>query len=181
LFRALRDLWDHDKTGQPLLALLCALARDPVLRASGTVILGSEQGDVLTTTDFEGAIEDKFPGAYKENTRRTTAQKVASSWDQSGHLRQERPGSKILTRAQPTPASTAYALMLGYLEDTRGRALFDTFWARVLDQPTSRLLDLAAFASQYGMLELRQAGGVVDVGFRELLRPFDDDAQGQLL
>jgi len=51
----------------------------------------------------------------------------------------------------------------------------------VLDQPMSHLLDLAASASQHGMLELRQAGGVVEVGFRELLRPFDHDGQGQLL
>jgi hypothetical protein len=35
------------------------------------------------------------------------------------------------------------------------------------------------------MLEFRNAGGVTEVGFRELLRPFDDvdhdDGQGQLL
>jgi hypothetical protein len=179
LFRSLRDLWEHDKPGQPLLALLCALARDSVLRASADVILGSEPGEPVTPSDFESAIEERFPGAYKENTRRTTAQKVASSWDQSGHLHQEKPGSKVRTRARPTPASTAYALMLGYLQGVRGRALFDTLWARVLDQPTSHLLDLAASASQHGMIELRQAGGVVDVGFRQLLRPFDD-GQGQL-
>lgn len=34
-------------------------------------------------------------------------------------------------------------------------------------------------ASQRGMLELRQAGGVVDLGFRELLRPFDTKRQDQ--
>jgi hypothetical protein len=106
---------------------------------------------------------------------------VASSWDQSGHLDKEKPGSKVRTRVHPTPASTTYALMLGHLQEVRGRALFDTLWARVLDQPASHLLDLAATASQYGMLELRQAGGVVDVGFRELLRPLEDDSQGRLL
>jgi hypothetical protein len=42
-----------------------------------------------------------------------------------------------------------------------------------LDQPRSHLFDLAAVASQQGMLEMRQAGGVVDVTFHELLRPFD--------
>src|SRR5262245_25249169 len=34
LFRALRDLWDSDLDAQPLLAMLCALARDPLLRAT---------------------------------------------------------------------------------------------------------------------------------------------------
>ena len=39
LFRALRDLWTDERTGQPLLAGLCALARDPVFRASAQAIL----------------------------------------------------------------------------------------------------------------------------------------------
>lgn len=180
LFRALRDLWEDEKTGQPLLAVLCALARDPVLRASAEVIITSDPGDEITSGDFEAAIEEKFPGAYKANTRHTTAQKVASSWDQSGHILQEKVGSKVRTRVHPTPAATAYALMLGHLQGMRGQALFGTLWARVLDQPVSHLMDLAATASQAGILEFRHAGGVVEVTFHELLRPFDD-ARGVLL
>lgn len=177
LFRALRDLWKHDKTSQPLLAVLCALARDPVLRASAKVIINSDPGDDIKSGDFEAAIEEKFPGAYKKNTRRTTAQKVASSWDQSGHLHQEKPGSKLRTRVHPTPAATAYALMLGHLQGVRDQALFGTLWARLLDQPASHLMDLAAAASQAGMLEFRNSGGVVEITFYELLRPFDDAQQ----
>jgi hypothetical protein len=181
LFRALRDLWEFDANSQPLLALLCALARDPVLRASAAVIVGSAPGEAITTSDFQAAIESKFPGAYNELTLRTTAQKVASSWDQSGYLHQESRRSKVRMRVHPTSASTAYALMLGYLQGGRGHALFDTLWVRVLDQAPSHLLDLAAAASQQGMLELRQAGGVIEVGFRQLLRPFDDCDHGRLL
>jgi hypothetical protein len=180
LFRALRDLWEHGPDGQPLLAVLCALARDPVLRASAAVIIQSGPGEVVTATDFEAAIEDQFPGAYKENTRRTTAQKVASSWDQAGHLHQQKRGSKVRTRVHPTPAATAYALMLGYLQGSRGQPLFETLWTRLLDQPTSQLMNLAATASQVGMLELRHGGGVVEITFHQLLRPFDD-GQGALL
>jgi hypothetical protein len=74
-------------------------------------------------------------------------------------------------------ADVAYALLLGHVEGRRSQALFETRWALVLDQPTSHLLDLAATASQHGMLELRHAGGVIEVGFRELLRPFDPTGQ----
>ena len=158
LFRALRDLWDHDKAGQPLLAMLCALARDPVLRASAAVIVTTEPGEVITSGDFEAVIEAKFAGAYKEITRRTTAQKVASSWDQSGHLHQERPGGRS-TRAFSTPTAVTYALILGYLECARGQSLFKTLWTSVLDQPVSQLMDLTATASQAGLLEFRSAGG----------------------
>ena len=34
VFRVMRRLWDSDEQGRPLIAFLCALARDPLLRAS---------------------------------------------------------------------------------------------------------------------------------------------------
>ncbi len=180
LFRALRDLWMVETAGQPLLAMLCALARDPVLRASAAAILTSELGAEVIASDFDAAIEDAFPGVYSDNTRRTTAQKVASSWQQSGHLRAETAKRKARCRAECTPAAVTYALLLGHLQGVRGQALLETVWAQVLDQPTSHLFDLAATASQHGMLELRHAGGVVEVTFHELLRPFNHE-QGKLL
>ncbi len=173
LFRALRDLWADDPSGQPLLALLCALARDPVLRASTSVILSAEPGKVVGTTSFDSAIEAAFPGAYKDNTRRTTAQKVVSSWNQSGHLHAEKPTRKVRAQVHPTPAAVTYALLLGYIQGGRGQALFETIWVQVLDQPKSHLIDLAASASKRGMLEFRHAGGVIEVTFRQLLRPID--------
>lgn len=181
LFRALRDLWSDDFAGQPLLAVLCALARDPVLRASTAVIIEADYGVEVTPREFALAIEEAFPGAYNHNTRRTAAQNVASSWRQSGHLLAEAATRKTRSRAECTPADVAYALLLGHLKGARGQGLFETLWVRVLDQPPSRLFDLAATASQRGMLELRQAGGVVEVGFGELLRPFDGDICGRLL
>lgn len=180
LFRALRDLWGHDPSGQPQLAMLCALARDPVLRASATVILTAEPGAVIGPSDFDAAIEAAFPGAYKENTRQTTAQKIASSWAQSGHLRAVKATRKVRVRVHPTPAAAAYALLLAHLAGARGQALFETVWAQILDQPKSHLRDLAATASQHGLLEFRNAGGVIEVSFHQLLRPFDGD-QGALL
>jgi hypothetical protein len=180
LFRALRDLWLHETAGQPLLAILCALARDAVLRASTAVILASELGADVGPRHFDAAIEDAFPGAYSDSTRWTTAQKVASSWQQSGHLHAQTATRKTRCRAECTPAPVTYALLLGHLQGGRGLALFDTLWANVLDQPTSHLFDLAATASQRGMLELRHAGGVVEVTFHELLRPFEHEQEGSL-
>ena len=34
VFRALNDLWDADDRAQPMIALLCSTARDPILRAT---------------------------------------------------------------------------------------------------------------------------------------------------
>lgn len=175
LFRALRDLWPaDDPTGRSLLAMLCAMARDPVLRASAPVIVATDVGAVVTPEDFEKRVDTAFPGAYGASTRRATAQKLASSWHQSGHLIADTRTRKMRTRVAPSPASLAYALLLGHLQGVRGEGLFGTPWAAVLDQPRSRLLDLAVTASQRGLLELRHGGGVVEVGFRGLLRPFGE-------
>lgn len=181
LFRALRDLWPADDDARPLLAGLCALARDSVFRASSTAITRTSPGDTLTSADLADAVGEQFPDSYGASTLAKVGRNTFSSWEQTGHLAVAERATKMRTRAACRPADVAYALLLGHVEGVRGRALFETLWARVLDQPASHLVDLAATASQQGMLELRHAGGVVEVGFRELLRPIDADGQGRLM
>lgn len=181
LFRALRDLWHVDPDARPLLAGLCALARDAVFRASSDAITGTRPGDTLRSVDLAEAVGARFPEAYKPSTLAKIGRNTFSSWEQTGHLVDAGRSTKVRTRPTSRPANAAYALLLGHVQGARGRALFDTPWARVLDDPPSHLLDLAAAASQHGMLELRSAGGVVEVGFRELLRPFDTQGQERLL
>lgn len=173
LFRALRDLWAIDAQARPLLAGLCALARDAVFRASSAAITSSSPGDTLVSADLAQAVAECFPENYNAGTLAKIGRNTFSSWEQTGHLAEATRSTKVRTSPACRPADVAYALLLGYLEGARGHALFETLWARVLGPPASQLVDLAASASQQGMLELRQAGGIVDVGFRELLRPFD--------
>lgn len=175
LFRALRDLWPQDSEAQPLLAGLCALARDAVFRASSSAIIRSRPGDVLTSHELAEAVGEHFSTSYRQSTLAKIGRNVFSSWEQTGHLAAGERTTKVRTQATCQPSNVAYALMLGYLEGTRGAALFDTLWARVLDQPKSRLFDLAFGASQRGLLEFRHAGGVVEVSFHELLRPFEGE------
>jgi hypothetical protein len=182
LFRALRDLWQVDTGAQPMLAGLCALARDAVFRASSAAITQTSPGDVLTSTDLADAVGEQFPDSYGASTLAKVGRNTFSSWEQTGHLAATgRAGTKVRVRAVCSAGDVAYALMLGHLTGARGHGLFETLWARVLDQPLSHLLDLATTASQCGMLELRHAGGVIEIGFRELLRPFEPEGQGRLL
>ncbi|MGN6258093.1 MAG: hypothetical protein ACTHN3_10145 [Solirubrobacterales bacterium] len=174
LFRALRDLWPIEQEARPLLAGLCALARDAVFRASGAAVAATAFGEPLRAADLAAAVEEAFPGNYGPGTLAKIGRNTFSSWEQTGHLRQARPGTKIRVEASPRPPSVAYALLLGHVEGARGKALFETRWTRFLDQPPSRLIELARVASKQGMLELRTAAGVVEVGFRELLRPFGE-------
>lgn len=177
LFRALCDLWNDDPSGQPLLAGLCALARDPVFRASSAAIFASELGDEVTSTDLGDAVSKAFPTSYSETTIGKIGRNTASSWEQTGHLKAVSRTTKVRRRAVCTASATAYALLLGHLEGIEGAALFDTVWARALDRPRTHLLDLAILASQRSLIDFRHSGGITEVKFSELLRPME----GQLL
>jgi len=177
LFRALRDLWNDDPLGHPLLAGLCALSRDAVFRASASVILQSDPGDEITSADLAEGVEKVFPTAYSDATLAKIGRNTASSWEQTGHLEAVTRTEKLRRRPACTPATVAYALLLGQLEGLRGAALFDTIWAQVLDQPRAQLMSLATVASQRSLIDFRHSGGVTEVGFTELLRPME----GQLL
>src|SRR5215213_8304738 len=64
LFRALRELWVANPDAQPILAFLCASARDPILRASMEMVLQSPQGTQVTPQMIEEVTANAFPGRY---------------------------------------------------------------------------------------------------------------------
>ncbi len=171
LFRALGDLWNDDPSGQPLLAGLCALARDPVFRASAQPIFDSEPGDEVASADLAEAVSKSFNESYSDPTLAKIGRNTSSSWQQSGHLDAVARITKVRRRAVCTPATTAFALFLGHLEGVGGAALFDTLWSRALDRPRAHLMDLAVAASQRSLIDFRHSGGVIEVQFTELLRP----------
>lgn len=167
LFRALRALWDADDASQPLLALLCVAARDPVFRATSDLVLAAAPGRAVTPQEAERAVEVAFPERYGAKTLKSIGQHVLGSWQQGGHL-----AGKIVkrrARAHVTPAATAYALLLGYLCGARGLALFESFWAQLLDAPLGELDGLAFAAGQRGWLDYRRIGDVMQIAFPKFL------------
>lgn len=174
LFRALGDLWNDDPSGQPLLAGLCALARDPVFRASAQPIFDSEPGDEVASADLAESVSRSFNESYSAATLAKIGRNTSSSWQQSGHLDAVTRTTKVRRRAVCTPATTAFALFLGHLEGVGGAALFDTLWSRALDRPRAHLIDLGVLASQRSLIDFRHSGGVTEVQFTELLRPSEE-------
>ncbi len=168
LFRSLRDLWDQEVTAQPMLALLCALARDPSLRSTAAVIQDAPQGSVVTSQMLAEEAETQYRGQLNNATLTKIGRNTGSSWTQSGHLLGRR--NKVRVQAESYSTSVAYALLLGYLCGARGEALFQTPWALLLDAPPHILHERAFQASKQGWLEYRQAGAVTAVGFAYLLR-----------
>lgn len=168
LFRALRDLWDADAAVRPLLALLVAMARDPLLRATASSVLDAPSGASVDASTLAAAVKDRFPDSYGDAVRAKVGRNAASSWTQSGHLVGR--VRKIRAQAVCGPAAVTMALFIGHLAGDRGVGLLRTPWGRALDAPEELILHQAFAASQRGWLELRHVGDVVDVGCRWLLR-----------
>ena len=167
LFRFLRRFWDADHTGQPLLALLLSLARDPLLRITASVILGIRPGEELEKRRIVDALNRSTGIRFNERTVSKISRNAASSWTQSGHLMGK--SRKIRHFVVPTPVTTAYALLIGYLAGLRGVALFESLWAKALDASPDELARLATDARRLGFLDMTQSGGVIEVTFARFL------------
>lgn len=167
LFRTLLFFWHRDPAGRPLLAMLCACARDSILRATIPFILTLSEGSVVTQEIMAAHIDDREPGRFSPATLKSTAQNINATWTQSGHLQGR--VRKTRTPATPTPGSAAYALLLGYLTGARGPALFKTDYARLLDCSFDRAVELAREASHRGWIVFKQVGDIIEVVFPALI------------
>lgn len=161
LFRVLRRLWILDTPGRPLLALLAALARDPVLRATASAVLALPVGAELVRGSFIEVIRAGTSDRFKETVLDKIARNAASSWSQSGHLHGRM--RKVRRRVEPTPGALAFAVWLGGHEGLGGPALLDSRWAQVLDSTPAGLTEVARLARRLGLIELRIGGGVFEV------------------
>jgi len=79
LYRALLYFWEKDPDAQPLLALLCAYARDSILRSSASFIHAFSEGQVINREDLEKFIENQEPGRFSKATLKSTAQNINST------------------------------------------------------------------------------------------------------
>ncbi|MGI8738802.1 MAG: hypothetical protein ACR2KU_03885 [Gammaproteobacteria bacterium] len=163
LFRVLRDLWGRHETSRPLLALLLALARDPLLRATTRAIIGTPFGHEFARQSMKDALSDAIGDRLNDATLDKVVRNASSSWTQSGHLLGR--GRKTRQRVEATPAASAYALLLGFAMGRRGRSLFETPWAAMLDASPEELINVAVDARRLGLLHFKQSGSVIDVSF----------------
>lgn len=167
LFRVMRQLWQSSEDGRPLLALLMALARDPLLRMTAPAIVRLNPGEELGRQALTDALNRGTGSRFNEAVLDKIVRNTASSWTQSGHL--EGRSRKIRRTVAPTPAVVTFAVVLGYALGSRGALLFETLWSQILDAGKDELIFLAMDAKRFGYLEMRAAGGVVEVSLARLL------------
>ena len=169
LFRVLRRYWVSDKAGRNVLALLCALARDPLLRGTVEPILAMDPGEELGRQAMIDSVRDAVGDRLNDAIIDKVVRNASSTWTQTGHL--EGRVRKVRKIIAATPHAVAYALMLGYLLGFRGNRLFKTLWTAVLDANEEQLVFLAMDAKRLGALNLRHGGGVIEVDFASILTP----------
>lgn len=169
IFRILRRLWAIDEPGRPLLALLVALARDPLLLATAPAVLALAVGAEFQRAPVQAALREATGERLNDEVIAKVVRNVASSWAQSGHL-QGRTFKKRRA-VQATPASVALALYLGHTVGLPAEALLTSGWIMALDCPPSLATALALDAKRRGLIDLRMGAGVFEIGFRRLVTP----------
>ncbi len=161
LFRVLRRLWSIDPPGRPLLALQCAVARDPLLAATVEPVLVLAPGCDLQRDNIRASLRETVDERLSEATLGKVIRNVSSSWEQAGHLVGRTFKKRAAVRA--TPGSVAFGLYLGHLVGFRGAALFATGWIALLDCSPAGARELALEAKRIGLIDLRIAGQVIDL------------------
>lgn len=167
LFRVFRKLWDLDPPSRPLLALLVAYARDPLLRVTAPVVLETPIESELIRQSVCRAISGFSDGGMSEATVDKVARNTSSSWCQSGHLTGR--VRKLRTRVSPSPTAVTLAMILGYAIGLRGKSLLTSEFVELLDADAETARSRAIDARRVGLIDLRESGDVFDVRFTTLL------------
>jgi hypothetical protein len=166
VFRVLRRLWPVADNGRPLLALLAALARDPLLVASAQPVLSLPAEAELQRVPLREAIRDVVGDRMNDDVLDKVVRNVSSTWTQTGHLKGRT--FKHRQRVQAQPQSVAFALYLGYAAGLRGEELLTSGWIAALDCSASSAKALALEAKRVGLIDLRTAGDVIEFGLERL-------------
>lgn len=166
LFRVLRRLWDIGADGRPLLALLAAIARDPLLAATCPAIVAMPANTELQRDSLKEALQAAVGDRLNDSTLEKVCRNAASTWAQSGHLE----GRTFKKRRIVLPSTTAvtFAIYLAHAAGFRGGEIFSSGWLSVLDCDPSQAREHALDAKRSGLLDLRMAGDVVELNLSRL-------------
>lgn len=166
MFRVLRGLWGKEPDAHRLLALLVAVARDPLLMASAAPVLSQPVGVEIQRAPIRQALRNVVGERMNDATVDKVVRNVSSTWTQTGHL--EGRTFKVRRRVQTPATAVAFALWLGDAAGFRGEALLQSGWMAVLDCTASSARGLALEAKRHGLIDMSVAGDVVEFGLERL-------------
>jgi hypothetical protein len=156
IFKVFVGLYHRDPPALPQLALLMAIARDPLLRASARPVVGLAPGYQLVRDTMRNAIASTVGTRMNEAVLDKVVRNAASTWTKTGHLVGRTFKRRARIRANPT--TFAFALWLAHKAGFVGIELFDNAWMAVLDIEPSAARSLAERAHAAGLIRFRALG-----------------------
>lgn len=166
VFRVMRRLWEADSRSRPLLAILCAIARDPLLAGTVPVVVRLREGEEFPRVRARQELREAVGPRLNDPILDKVLRNAASSWTQAGHL--EGRTFKKRRRVVATPWSVAFALYLARAVGFGGSDLFSCQWMQVLDASPSASQSLALEAKRLGLIDLSLSGEIVDIALGRL-------------
>jgi hypothetical protein len=173
-FIAFKHFWNiSDEEYRTILSILYAIGNDYLLAESIPVIIDTQTGEKVTVESLENNIENNYPQKYSENTRRSTAQNIASSWKQAGFI----TGKIRNIRTQPdiNYLVVAFAFLMAYLNGIRGDFILKSNWVKALSLDENMIRSLAIEAGKRDLLQYQFAGNVTSITFTNLLKKLNID------
>jgi hypothetical protein len=173
-FKLFKYFWQIiEKKDKPVLTLLFALGEDFLFGESIPIISSIKLGDKVRIEKLDENIEVLHPDCYTDNTRKSTAQNIASSWKQAGFI----TGKIKNIRTQPEIGyhAVAFAFLMAYCNGDRGDFILTSKWAKALCLGDSQLRELAVEAAKRDFLQYHYAGNVTAISFTNLFNKLGID------
>jgi len=168
-FKCFKYFWKISEASErPVISLLYAIGRDYLLDETSEVVILTSPGDKVKVQDLEENIERHHPGRYSENTKRSTAQNIASSWKQAGFIKGKRKNIRITVNHGYH--TVVFALLMGYVNGTRGEDLLRTKWVKILELSEIKLLELIHQAAIRDLIAYSKSGGITVINLDKLLK-----------
>ena len=167
LFRVMRELWERHETSRPLLALLLALARDPLLRATATSVLRTPHGHEFARQPMTEALSEVAGERLNEgfSIRSCVTPPRPGPSPVTCEAGAERPDSACGQHRPPRRTRCCWGSDPGAVA---------AFCSRRRGAPSSTqrrrvLLEIAVAAKSLGLLDLKQSGSIIEVSFTAML------------
>lgn len=171
-FKGFKYFWKVGSDGtKPILALLYAIHSDNLIAESIDVVIRKNINSKVNIELLEENIDTYHPKRYSDNTRKSLAQNIASSWKQAGFIL----GKVKNLRVQPEVdyLIVAFALFLGYLDNLRGEYLLSSKYIRALGIQESIVRELTFEASKRDLLTYQFSGSVTTMKFNNLFKQLE--------
>jgi hypothetical protein len=168
-FRSFRHYWHlTDQGKKSIITILYAISNDYLLSESIDLVVGARIGDRIAIEKFDKNIEKYHPGNYSDNTRRSAAQNIASSWKQAGYIQGK--VKNIRSKVVHDYYTVAFALLMSYLNGDRGDYILMSRWVKALALGTDELRDLIKEAAKRDLLQYQYGGNVTTISFENQLQ-----------